>query len=95
MFKLCDFVGRKMTIFIAAVISVFGCALQAGAATIGMLIAGRFFAGLSVGILSSTVPLYCAEIAPSNIRGALSGLLQFMLSWGYVVCPALPAKFSS
>jgi len=67
-----------------------------------MLIAGRFIAGIAVGILSAIVPMYCvsqlcmlskasyatnsylqSEIAESSYRGALSGLLQFMLSWGY------------
>ncbi|CAK7228673.1 hypothetical protein SEUCBS140593_006991 [Sporothrix eucalyptigena] len=39
--------------------------------------------GVAVGQLTSTVPIYCAEIAPPTIRGMLSGLLQWMLSWGY------------
>lgn len=87
-------------ILVGALFAVFGCTLQGGAATIGMLIAGRFFAGISVGQLSSTVPIYCvrsivssilltlltyaqAEISPPTIRGMLSGLIQWMLSWGF------------
>jgi MFS family permease len=58
---LADYFGRKMTVFIGAVISVFGCALQGGAATIGMLIAGRLIAGLAVGLLSAIVPMYCVR----------------------------------
>ncbi|RDW59420.1 hypothetical protein BP6252_12507 [Coleophoma cylindrospora] len=78
-----DMLGRKKTVFVGGCISAFGCALQAGAATIGMLIAGRLIAGIAVGLLSAIVPMYCSEIAESSYRGALSGLLQFMLSWGY------------
>src|SRR6266536_3469765 len=37
-----DMLGRKKTVFTGACISVFGCALQAGAATVAMLIAVRF-----------------------------------------------------
>lgn len=48
-----------------------------------MLIAGRLIAGIAVGILTALVPMYCSEIAEASYRGALSGLLQFMLSWGY------------
>ncbi|KAJ9664879.1 hypothetical protein H2201_004931 [Coniosporium apollinis] len=80
---LADYLGRKMTVFVGACISVFGCALQGGATTIGMLIAGRFIAGISVGLLSAIVPMYCSEIATAQDRGKLSGLLQFMLSWGF------------
>jgi len=50
-----------------------------------MLVAGRIIAGFSIGILTSTIPMYCAEIAPAEHRGALAGLLQWMLSWGFLV----------
>jgi MFS family permease len=56
-----DMYGRKMTVFIGAVISVFGCALQGGATNIGMMIAGRLIAGVSVGLLSAVVPMYCVS----------------------------------
>ncbi|KAF7883717.1 uncharacterized protein EAF02_005637 [Botrytis sinoallii] len=80
---LADGLGRKKTIALGGAISAFGCALQAGAANVGMLIAGRAIAGIAVGILSALVPMYCSEISEASYRGALSGLLQFMLSWGY------------
>ncbi|KAF7516057.1 hypothetical protein G7054_g14307 [Neopestalotiopsis clavispora] len=78
-----DSLGRRQLILLASVLSVLGSALQGGAANLGMLIAGRLLAGIAVGQLSSTVPIYCAEIAPPSIRGMLSGLLQWMLSWGF------------
>lgn len=58
---LADTLGRKKTVFLGGCISAFGCALQAGAATIGMLIAGRLIAGIAVGILSAIVPMYCVS----------------------------------
>ncbi|KAH8896279.1 sugar transporter [Thozetella sp. PMI_491] len=78
-----DSIGRKQLILLASVLSVIGSSLQGGAIHVGMLIAGRLLAGIAVGQLSSTVPIYCAEIAPPSIRGMLSGLLQWMLSWGF------------
>lgn len=57
-----------MTVFVGAVISVFGCALQGGATTIGMLIAGRFIAGISVGLLSAIVPMYCVSYQTTHQR---------------------------
>ncbi len=59
---LADLLGRKKTVFIGGCISAFGCALQAGAATIAMLIAGRFIAGVAVGLLSAIVPMYCVSL---------------------------------
>jgi MFS family permease len=50
-----------------------------------MLIAGRFIAGVAIGVLTSTIPMYAGEIAEPKYRGALSGLLQWTLSWGIFV----------
>ena len=58
---LADMLGRKKTVFIGGCISALGCALQAGSATIAMLIAGRFIAGIAVGLLSAIVPMYCVS----------------------------------
>ncbi|EAW20794.1 sugar porter family MFS transporter [Aspergillus fischeri NRRL 181] len=82
---LADRFGRRLTVFIGSVISVIGSALQGGAVNTAMLIAGRLIAGFSVGLLSAIVPLFSSEIAISQDRGKLSGLLQFMLSWGFFV----------
>jgi MFS family permease len=48
-----------------------------------MLIAGRFIAGLAIGVLSMIVPMYQAEISPPHARGLLSGWTQMMISWGF------------
>lgn len=56
-----DSLGRKKTIFVGGLISTLGCSLQAGATSIGMLIAGRAIAGIAVGILTSTIPMYCVS----------------------------------
>ncbi len=77
--------GRRWTIMIGALVSVFGSALQAGAVNMAMLIVGRFIGGFAVGQLTSTIPLYAAELSEAKYRGVLSGLLQWMLSWGFLV----------
>lgn len=58
---LADLLGRKKAVFVGGCISALGCALQAGSATIAMLIAGRFIAGIAVGLLSAIVPMYCVS----------------------------------
>ncbi|KAJ5372716.1 hypothetical protein N7517_004722 [Penicillium concentricum] len=80
-----DRLGRKWSVFVGACISTFGCALQAGAINLAMLIVGRFIAGIAVGMLTSVIPMYASEIAEASSRGMMSGLLQWMLSWGFLV----------
>jgi MFS family permease len=80
-----DWAGRKMTVLAGAIVSVLGCALQAGAVNMTMLIIGRFIAGVAVGMLTSTIPMYAAELSEPKWRATLSGLLQWMLSWGFLV----------
>ncbi|KAL1598473.1 hypothetical protein SLS59_006757 [Nothophoma quercina] len=77
--------GRRWTILVGALVSVLGSALQAGAVNMAMLIVGRFIGGVAVGQLTSTIPLYAAELSEAKHRGVLSGLLQWMLSWGFFV----------
>lgn len=80
-----NMLGRKRTILIGSLVSLLGSSLQAGAVNIGMLIAGRFIGGVAVGQLTSTIPMYASELSMPKYRGALSGLLQWFLSWGFFV----------
>ena len=66
-------------------VSLFGSALQTGAVNMPMLIIGRFIGGVAVGMLTSTIPMYASELSTPKYRGALSGLLQWFLSWGFFV----------
>ncbi|KAF2823255.1 general substrate transporter [Ophiobolus disseminans] len=96
-----DMLGRRRTIFVGALVSVLGSSLQAGAVNIEMLIVGRFIGGVAVGQLTSTIPMYAGELSEPKYRGILSGLLQWMLSWGFFVaqwlgygCERITTQFS-
>ncbi|THV95757.1 general substrate transporter [Aureobasidium pullulans] len=80
---IADRLGRKRTIAAGSIVSLIGCILQAAAVNMAMLMVGRFVAGAAVGMLTSTIPMYAAEISESKYRGALSGALQWFLSWGF------------
>lgn len=80
-----DWLGRRRTIFVGAVISTLGASIQAGAVNMPMVIIGRFIGGVAVGQLTSTIPMYASELSEAKHRGVLSGLLQWMLSWGFLV----------
>ncbi|KAJ7167000.1 general substrate transporter [Mycena filopes] len=77
-----DLLGRRITIQIGAGVYILGGALQTGAQNMSMMLAGRFFAGFGIGIMSDLAPLYQAEIAHPSIRGRLTTLQQFMLGIG-------------
>lgn len=94
-------IGRKRTIFAGALVSLLGSALQMGSTSMPMLIAGRFIGGMAVGMLTSTIPMYASELSTPKWRGALSGLLQWFLSWGFLVaqwlgygCAFVPGQFA-
>ena len=54
-----------------------------------MLLIGRTFVGISVGLSWGLSPLYVAEIATTNIRGAMGTLSQFALSVGILTSMVL------
>lgn len=80
-----DKYGRKRTAQIGCVFALWGCSMQAGANNIATLLIGRIIAGLAIGSLSMTVPLYNTEIAPPKIRGFMVGLAQQMIGIGFIV----------
>jgi SP family galactose:H+ symporter-like MFS transporter len=69
---LTDTIGRKRAILITAVIFTFGSILCAIATNTLVLITGRIAIGVAIGVASYTAPLYIGEMAPPNLRGALS-----------------------
>lgn len=81
---LSDRFGRRGAIFVGAAFACVGGALQGGAAAVAMMIAGRAVAGVGIGLLSPTIPNFCMEIAPNNLRGMLGGMQQWMLGLGIV-----------
>ncbi|KFY95126.1 hypothetical protein V500_02910 [Pseudogymnoascus sp. VKM F-4518 (FW-2643)] len=78
-----DRFSRRWTICAAGVISTVGAALQSGAANVGMMITGRFIAGLGCGMILTVVPVYIAEVSPPKQRGMIVGLQGMMISIGF------------
>ncbi|OJD10922.1 hypothetical protein AJ78_08192 [Emergomyces pasteurianus Ep9510] len=92
---LSDIHGRRIAILVGGVLATLGAALQGAASTIAMLIVGRFIAGVAIGLMSATIPVYCSEIAPPSIRGLLGGMQQWMIGWGFFTAVCLQLiKFS-
>ncbi|KAI0143079.1 MFS sugar transporter-like protein [Xylariaceae sp. FL1272] len=80
-----DYLGRRKTILLGALIFILGGGLQTGASTIDYLYAGRALAGAGVGFLTMIIPVYQSEISHPSIRGRITALQQFMLGIGALV----------
>ncbi|KAK2743289.1 hypothetical protein FQN55_007482 [Onygenales sp. PD_40] len=74
--------GRKNSIMFACIWWLVGTAIQAAVTSSGMLIAGRVLNGVTVGITSSQVPVYLAEIAKKEKRGSIIVIQQLAIEWG-------------
>ncbi|KAL6990662.1 Inositol transporter 4 [Sarracenia purpurea var. burkii] len=73
-----DKFGRKKSILVADFLFFIGAMIMAVAPASWVIIIGRIFVGLGVGMASMTSPLYISEASPARIRGALvstNGLL--------------------
>jgi hypothetical protein len=77
---LTDKLGRRRAIQVGCAIWIIGSIISCASQSIGMLIAGRFINGLSVGICSAQVPVYVTELAPPSKRGRVVGSQQWVKS---------------
>ncbi|RKQ36864.1 sugar porter family MFS transporter [Kocuria tytonis] len=91
--RLADRLGRKKLIFAGGVVFVIGTAGAALAVSSFMLILFRFVIGVGVGIVSVIVPMYLSELAPKNIRGGLSSLMQLMVTTGIFLAYVVDLAF--
>ncbi len=82
---LSDRVGRRPTVLLAAIIFGIGALAVAFAPSVAFIVLGRLLLGLGVGLASMIVPLYIAEIAPADRRGALVSLNQLMITIGILL----------
>ena len=82
---LSDFLGRKKTMFISAVlfsISAIGCALSAD---FTQLVIFRIVGGFGIGIVSIVSPVYISEVSPAEVRGTMVSLYQLFITIGFLL----------
>ncbi|KAJ4790501.1 Inositol transporter 1 [Rhynchospora pubera] len=77
-----DVYGRKKATLVADVVFIIGSLVMCAAPDPYILILGRLFVGLGVGVASVTAPVYIAEAAPSEIRGGLVATNVLMITGG-------------
>ena len=89
---ICDKIGRRYTISASAFFYIIGVIIEITSSKFWVQFAmGRFTAGLGIGALSTSVPMYQSESVPKNIRGAIVASYQLMITLGiwtaYMVNP--------
>ena len=92
---LADRFGRRPIILVIALIFVLGSLVSAFATNLTVLLGGRLLVGLGIGVSSMLAPLYLAETAPAETRGAMVSLNQLMITVGIVVSYLVGYAFAS
>lgn len=80
-----DRFGRRPIIFLGALLSLIGEALEASAYHLAQLIIGRIILGAGIGMLSGTVPTWQSECSSAKNRGRHVVLDGLFISLGYVL----------
>jgi sugar porter (SP) family MFS transporter len=81
--------GRQQLLLAAGVIFTAGALGTGVASSVLMLVLFRFTLGLAIGIASVIVPLYLAEMAPTQDRGVITSLNQYMIIVGTALAAAI------
>ena len=82
---LSDFLGRKKTMLISALlfsVSAIGCAVCSGFSD---LVVYRIIGGVGIGIVSIVSPIYISEVSPARVRGTMVSFYQLFITIGFLL----------
>ncbi|KAF5744182.1 Major facilitator superfamily protein isoform 1 [Tripterygium wilfordii] len=82
---IADFIGRKGAMRVATAFCVAGWLAIYFSEGVWPLDIGRLATGYGMGVYSYVVPVFIAELAPKNLRGALTTANQIMICTGVSV----------
>ena len=77
-----DRFGRRAVLIAAAALFAVGALAAAGVNSVWMLVIARFVLGLAIGMAAVAAPLYIAECAPLESRGAMVSTYQLAITVG-------------
>lgn len=87
--SICNYIGRKRSMMVFSLPLLASWGILYLAESIKLLYVARLLGGLSIGGISTAVPLYIAEIAEDSVRGTLGSFFQAMFAggilFGYVI----------
>jgi sugar porter (SP) family MFS transporter len=80
--RITDRFGRRRVLMAAAAVFAVAALLAATITSISALVVARLFLGLAIGTAAVAAPLYIAEAAPLETRGALVSTYQLAITFG-------------
>ncbi|POS86958.1 hypothetical protein EPUL_003726, partial [Erysiphe pulchra] len=83
--QIADRIGRRWSLIASSWVFIFGVILLTIGTKLPVFVAGRFFAGSGVGLISVIIPLYQSETAPKWIRGVIVGCYQVAITVGLLL----------
>lgn len=83
--KCADIFGRRRYLLFLSFIFLFGAFLSALSPNIEVLLFARFILGYAVGGASVSAPTFISEIAPTEMRGKLTGLNEVAIAIGVLL----------
>lgn len=87
--------GRKHSIILSGMLFIAGSVIAASAPDVDIVIIGRLFMGLSIGLATMAVPLYLSEIAPAAKRGAVITTFQLAIAFGLLLAYSINYGFAT
>ncbi|HHJ4162438.1 TPA: sugar porter family MFS transporter [Raoultella ornithinolytica] len=88
---LADYFGRRKYLLCLSFIFLVGALMSALAPDITVLLLSRFLLGYAVGGASVTAPTFISEVAPTEMRGKLTGLNEVAIVIGQLAAFAINA----
>ncbi|KAA0046964.1 hypothetical protein IC582_014452 [Cucumis melo] len=80
-----DLFGRRYTMGLSGGFFFVGAILMGFAPNYGLLMAGRFVAGIGIGYSSLIASVYTTEVSPASFRGCLSSFPEVFLNFGILL----------
>ncbi len=82
---ICDYFGRKITVYLVALIFLVGSIIIAMSYSYSSLLAGRFIVGLGVAISAIVDVSYLSEVSPPEWRGMIVSANELCITVGFLL----------
>jgi MFS transporter, SP family, galactose:H+ symporter len=89
-----DRISRRRLIFSSALVFTLGSIIATVATSTSILVTGRAILGIAIGLSSSVVPVYIAEVSPEKRRGGYVALFQLAITAGIFLAYLINLAFA-
>lgn len=89
-----DYFGRRILLMLSSLIFIIGIVMILLADSFVSIFIARLMLGVGVGVVAVAVPLYVAEIVPSEDRGKYVTFFQLLLTFGIVLAYFIDLLFT-